>query len=130
MGDSVSVSRALRQFRSTARRRDMRAKSTMLRLDREVGSYPGQLMLRCWRLIRAEKARMKAGTFVAAWNSAGYCLVKISVVPKSPYFGRRGEERSSCGVYVKFISLPVSGSTSGGKNVSAVCGMLKRSALT
>lgn len=42
----------------------------------------------------------------------------------SPYFACRALETSVCGVYVKLTSSPVSGWTNGGKELSAVCGML------
>jgi hypothetical protein len=67
---------------------------------------------------------MKAGTFVAAWKRGGYWWARSSVISSSPYFAWRAFETSVCGVYVKLSSSPVSGWINGGKELSAVCGML------
>jgi hypothetical protein len=46
------------------------------------------------------------------------------VMSSSPYFACRALETSVCGVYVKLTSSPVSGWINGGRELSAVCGML------
>ena len=44
-------------------------------------------MVICVILGMSEKARMKVGILVAAWNIGGYCLMSRSVISQVPYFG-------------------------------------------
>lgn len=72
IGDMVKVSSEFMMLRSTAMRRDVSVKSTVLRRFARDGSNPGQLISRCLRLKKQENPRMNAGTFVAAWKRGGY----------------------------------------------------------
>ena len=84
MGDSVSVSKALKRFRSMAMRREISAKSTVLRRD-WLEVVPEQLISRCVRPEKHDNPRMNAGTLVAAWNRGGYWYARSSVVSSSSY---------------------------------------------
>lgn len=85
IGDIVNVSSEFVMLRSTAIRREVSVKSTVLRRFARDGSNPGQLISRRLRLKKQENPRMNAGTFVAAWKRGGYWCSRSSVMSSSPY---------------------------------------------
>jgi hypothetical protein len=72
-----------------------------------------------------EKACTNEGISAAAWNKGGYCFTSKSVISQLPYLGFLGRVWWHWGVYMKVCSFPDIGSITGGKKVSAVCGILK-----
>ena len=84
--------------------------------------------------MSSEKAETNDGTLVAAWKRGGYCLTRRSCISQVPYLGVLSFAGPFCvwtwGSYTNSSSDPDSGSMTGGRKVSGVCGMWKVKVLT